>query len=345
MAWASLHRIRQFQPIGQPPVTVYRELRKLSNQLTAQQKIANTFKRGAALLSDPAMDAVCAAADVGCFASYINYQGGVLIPRKDYVVRLAYQPADEMNDYCEIPEKVYGVWSPRLGEASRICTRLVKWTIRAKASQKTGADDAAGLGVDLHSSPSGDAWSSVNNSTEDEKITDFQPDDEVETENSDDEIFDFENMTDRQRRKLWKRLREMPPPRRNVAPPYPPGSDLDIAWRAAAEKLESRRLAEEAQCADLAQAIARLESDAALHGLELGEALAVSLLKGGSLTVGATVYRAKVSGELITRQQFDESGKVNKLWERLRDNHGVNITKLRFDPVGEYQKMLKLATE
>jgi hypothetical protein len=68
-------------------------------------------------------------------------------------------------------------------------------------------------------------------------------------------------------------------------------------------------------------------------------------LKGGCLTVGATIYRAKISGELITRQQFNDSRKVGKLWERLRDNHGVNITKLRFDPVGEYQKMLKQARE
>lgn len=350
MAWASLHRIRQFQPLGQPPVSVYRELRKLSNQLTNQRKIANTFKRGAALLADPEMDAVCAAADVGCFATYILRQGGVLIPRENYVVRLAYQPADEMNAYCEIPEKVFGVWSPRLGEGSRICTRLVKWTIRAKSKAATGAKSGPGLGIGALPSPPGDAWSSVNkssvnNSTEDEIITDFSPSGEVRTENSDDEIFDFDSMTEAQRRKLWKRLREMPPPRRNVATPYPPGSDLDIAWRDAAEKLESRSLAKDTRRAALATAIAHLESEAALHGLELGEALALSLLKGGCLTVGATIYRAKISDELITRQQFDDSRKVGKLWERLRDNHGVNITKLRFDPVREYQKMLKQASE
>lgn len=343
MAWASLHHIRQFQPLGQPPVSVYRELRKLSNQLTNQKKIANTFRRGAAMLADPAMDAVCAAADVGCFATYIMRQGGVLIPREDYIVRLAYQPADEMNAYCETPDKVFGIWSPRLGDVSRICTRLVKWTIRAKSKAITEAKSGPGLGVDLLPSPTGDAWSSVNNSTEDEKITDFSTDVEVRTENSDEEIFDFDSMTDSQRRKLWKRLREAPPSRRNIDPPYPPGSDLDIAWRSAAGKLESSRMAEDAQRTELAPAIARLVSEAAICGLDVSEALAVSLLAGASLNVGKTVYRARASGELITRHQFDDSGKVARLWERLRDGHGVDATRLRFDPVGEYKKMLKAA--
>lgn len=54
-----------------------------------------------------------------------------------------------------------------------------------------------------------------------------------------------------------------------------PGSDLDIAWRDAAEKLESRSLAADARRAALAPAIAHLESEAALYGLELSEALAL----------------------------------------------------------------------
>lgn len=210
MAWASLHRIRQFQPLGQPPVSVYRELRKLSNQLTNQRKIANTFKRGAAMLNDPAMDAVCAAADVGCFATYILRQGGVLIPREDYVVRLAYQPAEEMNAYCEIPDKVFGVWSPRLGEDSRICTRLVKWAIRAKSKAANLAKSGAGLGGDLLSSPTGDAWSSVNNSTEEQKLTNslnFVKD--IEDEPRED-LVDFYNMNAITRRKLIRRLRNLP---------------------------------------------------------------------------------------------------------------------------------------
>lgn len=94
---------------------------------------------------------------------------------------------------------------------------------------------------------------------------------------------------------------------------------------------------EVARRVELAPAIAELVSKASIHGLESSKALAVSLLRGGRLTVGTAVYRAKSNGELITCQQFDEAGKIHKLWERLRDNHGINITKLRFDPVGEYK--------
>ncbi|MEL1256905.1 replication endonuclease [Enterobacter hormaechei] len=357
MAWASLHRIRQFQPLGQPPVSVYRELRKLSNQLTSQRKIANTFKRGAAMLADPAMDAVCAAADVGCFATYILRQGGVLIPRENYVVRLAYQPADEMNAYCEIPEKVFGVWSPRLGDASRICTRLVKWTIRAKSKAATEAKSGPGLGVDLLPSPTGDAWSSVNNSTEDEKNTDFPPlggasagsemtvpaDVEGMTDDPEEEMVDFENMDAATRRKLVRRLRETPVRKVKTDSPYDPGSELDVAWRAAVEKINSKSAEERARRAALAPAVASLLADASLYALDISEAQAISLLKGSRLEINGQVFRASSDGELITRQQYDESGTVNKLWERLRDNHGVDVSRLRFDPVGEYRKMVAAA--
>ncbi|WP_239043375.1 hypothetical protein, partial [Citrobacter freundii] len=259
---------------------------------------------------------------------------------ENYVVRLAYQPADEMNAYCEIPEKVFGVWSPRLGDASRICTRLVKWQIRAKSKATTGAKNGPGLGVDLLPSPTGDAWSSVNNSTEAEKITNFSPDVEDMTEESEEEIVDFENLDQSTRRKLMRRLRETPFKRQKSGSPYELGSELDAAWRSAVEKTEARSAAEKAKRAVLAPAVASLLADAALCLVEISEIQAVSLLMGSRLAIGGKVYQACAGGQLITRQLPDESRTVNKLWERLRDNHGIDATRLRFDPVGEYQKML-----
>ncbi len=54
-----------------------------------------TSKPGAPVLMDPKLDAVLAAADVGCFATYIMKQGGVLVPRKNYLIHTAYEPTVE----------------------------------------------------------------------------------------------------------------------------------------------------------------------------------------------------------------------------------------------------------
>ncbi|MBX8837528.1 replication endonuclease [Enterobacter sp. Y17] len=341
MAWASLHRIRQFQPLGQPPVSVYRELRKLSNQLTNQRKIANTFKRGAAMLADPEMDAVCAAADVGCFATYILRQGGVLIPRENYVVRLAYQPADEMNAYCEIPEKVFGVWSPRLGEGSRICTRLVKWTIRAKSKAATGAKSGPGLGVDVLPSPPGDAWSSVNNSTEVEKISDFASGVEDVTDDSEEEMVDFENMDAATRRKLMQRLRDTPFKKHSTDTPYELGSDLELTWRSAFNARQEKQQTEEACVTLLQPAVERLISEGIIQKLSISRGQALSLLRGSKLKVGRKIYRSSPFGRLWIERSKSYDLVVTQLWLRLSTLHGVDSKKFRFDPFGEYLKMLK----
>lgn len=42
----------------------------------------------------PKLDAALAA-DVGCFATYIMKQAGVLVPRKNYLIHTAYEPTAE----------------------------------------------------------------------------------------------------------------------------------------------------------------------------------------------------------------------------------------------------------
>ena len=139
-AWASLHRVQQFRFFGIPGRQAYRELRLLASQ---NNRMGGDKKPGAPVLENASLDAVLAAADVGCFATYIMKQGGVLVPRKHHLIRTAYERNEEPSAYGDHGIRIYGIWSPLI--EGKICTHAVKWKMVRKAVdlQEASADQGA----------------------------------------------------------------------------------------------------------------------------------------------------------------------------------------------------------
>ncbi|WP_404691994.1 replication endonuclease [Raoultella ornithinolytica] len=154
--WASLHRVQQFRFFGIPGRQAYRELRLLAGRARrdlppVKQKpgkelaseILAALANARPVINNPSLDAVLAAADVGCFATYITKQGGVLVPRKNYLIHTAYEPTEEPGTYGDHGIRIYGVWSPLTGKENKICTHVHTWKMVKKAPANSGAESAA----------------------------------------------------------------------------------------------------------------------------------------------------------------------------------------------------------
>ncbi|MBL3301977.1 replication endonuclease, partial [Klebsiella pneumoniae] len=197
-AWASLHRVQQFRFFGIPGRQAYRELRLLAGQAARQQA---DKKAGAPVLDNPRLDAVLAAADAGCFATYIMKQGGVLVPRKHHLVRTAYELNDEPSAYGDHGIRIYGIWSPII--EGRICTHAMKWKMVRKA-------------VDVQEAPADQGacapWTRGNNCPPVEKMNYFESD--LSGEKQLEPLPDFNSMSRKELRELNARLRQVRPKRR-----------------------------------------------------------------------------------------------------------------------------------